>query len=133
MSQVSIKPETKKKSKVISVVLGICLIVMILAAYGQISILQKNTTNLQTNNNSLSNEVAALQAEKTSLLNQTAALEQSKNSLQQQVAALQGQVVQIKGENANLNSQMAQLRASIAYYQHARVMHLLAHLRAQAV
>lgn len=124
MNQVSRNLGNSKKVSLVGVVLGICIIAVILVAYGQISIMQKNTSNLEANNGSLSDQVAALQAEKTSLLSQKAALEQDNTSLQQQVAslqaqatALQSQVAQMKGEKADLNSQIALLKVSIGFYQ----------------
>lgn len=115
MSEVSRKIDNKKVS-LVGVVLGICMIAVILVAYGQISIMQKNTSALEANNSGLSDQVATLEAEKTSLLSQNAALAQDKANLQAQVTALQSQVAQIEGENANLSLQIAGWERSLAFH-----------------
>ena len=111
LNQASKKLENNRKVSLVGVVLGICVIVVILVSYGQISMLQKNTSSLEANNSSLSGQVSALEAEKTSLLNQTAALKQDVTSLKAQVTALQNQVAQIEGKKTYLNLHIAMLKA----------------------
>lgn len=96
------------------------MIAVILVSYGQISILQKNTNNLQANNSNLSDQVAALKAEKTSLLNQTAALEKDNANLQQQVASQETNISSLTHDVAILQAQVTALKSQLV--QRARAL-----------
>ena len=129
MNQVSGKIENSKKVSLIGVVLGICMIAVILIAYGQISILQKNTNDLQSNNSSLSNQVAALKA---NLQQQVASQEANVSSLthavadlQAQITALKSQLSQIGGNKTHLNSHIALLKAKAFEFVNTTVASIL--------
>jgi cell division protein FtsB len=121
LSQVSGKSVNSKKVSLVGIVLGICMIAVVLVAYGQISMLQKNASDLTTNKNTLSSQVAALEAENAALLNQNTALEQGMANLTQQVTALQSQVAKLESDKTQLDSQMALLESEIAYYGHLAI------------
>jgi len=132
LNQVSTRLENNKKVSLVGVVLGICMIVVILVAYGQISILQKNTSNLQSNNSSLSNQIAALEAEKASLLNQTAALEKDKANLQQQVASQENKVSSLAHDVTSLHAQFTALQHQLAQIE-GKNPYLILHPRVRAL
>ena len=126
------KTENNKKTYLIGVMLGICMIILVLVAYGQISVLQKSASDLEANKSSLSDQVTALAAENAALLSQKANLQQQVTSLQTnasslatqvanlqtQVTALQGNATQLEDQKAKLNSQIALLQSEIAFYEH---------------
>lgn len=124
LSPIHRKIENNKKVSLIGVVLGICIIAVILVAYGQISILQKNTTNLEANNGALLDQLATLAAQKTSLEQQVTSLNadvtsltNQVTSLQTQATALQNQLTQLQTENTALNSQLTTAKTHLNFLQ----------------
>lgn len=90
---------TTNKIGVIGIVLGVCVVIVAVFAYGQILILQRNASDLETGKNylqnqvtTLENQVATLNADKASLENQVATLNADKANLESQVAVLQCEV-----------------------------------------
>ena len=83
---------TTNRIGVIGIVLGVCVVIVAVFAYGQISILQRSASDLETDKNYLQNQVATLNADKASLENQVATLNADKANLESQVTVLQCEV-----------------------------------------
>ncbi len=74
------------------IALGLCIIVVSVFAYTQISALQNSSSILQYANSQLQDEVNALDTENDQLTEQSALLESQVSSLEAQVSSLEAQV-----------------------------------------
>jgi len=105
LKSVSRKGENNKKISLMGILLGICIISVVLVAYGQISILQRNASALEADNDTLLNQITDLQVEKANLEQQVTSLQTSINSLSSQVANLQSELTTLQNQVANLETE----------------------------
>ncbi|MCW3981712.1 MAG: hypothetical protein NWE81_01140 [Candidatus Bathyarchaeota archaeon] len=90
------------------VALGLCVIVVSVFAYTQISALQNSANVLQYANGLLQNEVNALNTENDGLEEQNSLLESQASSLEGQVSSLEGQVEVMGTHFGKLSNQHAE-------------------------
>lgn len=99
---------TGNKLSTIGIVLAICVVIVSVFAYSQISILQKNASNLETDKNYLQNQVVTLTADKANLENQVTTLENQVDTLSTDKATLENQA-------ANLQNEISELQFAVSY------------------
>jgi septal ring factor EnvC (AmiA/AmiB activator) len=83
---------TTNQISLIGIILVVCVVVVSVFAYNQISILGRNVNALETDKNSLENQVAALTADKASLENRVDTLENQVAALTADKASLENQL-----------------------------------------
>lgn len=103
------------KAGLFAIALGICLVILGLFAYSQISVLQRGAQALTTDNLGLLNQIDLLNAEKA--------------TLEGQVSLLQGQVDTLNNEKSDLQNEISHLHEvilqnNLVYIQRA-FQHLL--------
>jgi len=108
------------KAGIASIGLGICLIIVTLFAYSQISMLQSTANALGEDKTSLQDQIDQLQTEKAALQSQISALNTQIANLQSEVAGLEDQVSSLEDqvdalttEKTNLQSEVSELESKL--------------------
>jgi len=131
LNPLSRKVENNRKMSIVGVLLGICIIAVVLVAYGQISILQRNAgaleadkTALQEENTDLLSQITTLEAQKATLQQQVTTLQTNINSLtaqatnlQTNITSLQNQVNQLQGNNADMQAELLALYGHVNHLE----------------